>query len=45
MQFTLEQFGDVLRVRNLAGEPYVIIGGQAVNVVDSITARRCPFWK
>ena len=31
MQFSLEQFGDVLAVRNAAGKPYVIIGGQAVN--------------
>jgi hypothetical protein len=31
MPFALEQFGEVLRVRNPAGKPYVIIGGQAVN--------------
>jgi len=31
MRFSLEQFGNVLRVLNPAGRPYVIIGGQAVN--------------
>ena len=31
MPFSLEQFGEVLRARNPAGKPYVIIGGQAVN--------------
>lgn len=31
MQFSLEEFGDVLAVRNAAGKPYVILGGQAVN--------------
>jgi len=31
VSFTLEQFGDVLRVRDAAGRPYVVIGGQAVN--------------
>lgn len=31
MSFSLDQFGDVLSVRDLAGRPYVVIGGQAVN--------------
>ena len=31
MPFSLEQFGEVLRARNPAGKPYVIIGGQAAN--------------
>ncbi len=29
--FTLRQFSEVLKIRNAAGEPYVLIGGQAVN--------------
>jgi hypothetical protein len=29
--FTLRQFSDVFKVRNALGEPYVLIGGQAVN--------------
>jgi hypothetical protein len=31
VSFTLDQFGDVLKVRDAAGRPYVVIGGQAVN--------------
>jgi hypothetical protein len=31
VSFSFEQFGDVLRVRDSEGRPYVIIGGQAVN--------------
>jgi hypothetical protein len=31
MPFSLEQFGEVLRARNPARKPYVVIGGQAVN--------------
>lgn len=31
MQFSLDQFGEALRVRDEAGLPYIIIGGQAVN--------------
>ncbi len=29
--FSLSQFSDVLKIRNASGEPYVLIGGQAVN--------------
>lgn len=29
--FTLQQFSEVFKIRNLAGEPYLLIGGQAVN--------------
>jgi hypothetical protein len=31
MQFSLDQFAEVLTARNSQGRPYVIIGGQAVN--------------
>jgi len=31
MPFSLDQFGEALRVRDSAGLPYIIIGGQAVN--------------
>ena len=31
MQFSLEQFNEVLRARNSSGQPYIVIGGQAVN--------------
>lgn len=30
-RFTLEEFSEVFRVRNVVGLPYVLIGGQAVN--------------
>jgi len=30
-RFTLQQFAEVLQVRNPAGLPYILIGGQAVN--------------
>jgi hypothetical protein len=30
-RFTLQQFSDVFQVRNPAGIPYVLVGGQAVN--------------
>lgn len=29
--FSLQQFSDVLKIRNTNGKPYVLIGGQAVN--------------
>jgi hypothetical protein len=29
--FTLRQFSEVLKIRNTEGEPYVLVGGQAVN--------------
>jgi hypothetical protein len=29
--FSLHQFSDVFRIRDAAGQPYVLIGGQAVN--------------
>ncbi len=29
--FTLQQFSEVFKIRNQAGEPYLLIGGQAVN--------------
>ena len=29
--FSLHQFAEVLKIRNAAGEPYLLIGGQAVN--------------
>jgi hypothetical protein len=29
--FSLEQFSEVLKTRDAAGQPYVLIGGQAVN--------------
>src|SRR5207247_6537456 len=29
--FSLQQFSEVLRIRDAAGKPYVLIGGQAVN--------------
>jgi len=29
--FSLHQFSDVFRIRDAAGEPYILIGGQAVN--------------
>jgi hypothetical protein len=29
--FTLQQFSEVLQVRDAAGQPYILIGGQAVN--------------
>lgn len=31
MRFALDQFVEVFKVRNTAGKPYVLIGGQAVN--------------
>lgn len=31
MRFALEQFDSVFKVRNATGEPYILIGGQAVN--------------
>ena len=31
MGFSLHQFSDVFRIRDAAGEPYILIGGQAVN--------------
>ena len=31
MGFTLGQFSEVLKIRDAAGRPYVLIGGQAVN--------------
>jgi hypothetical protein len=30
-RFTLREFSSVFQVRNLAGVPYVLVGGQAVN--------------
>ncbi len=30
-RFTLQQFSEVLQLRNPAGRPYILIGGQAVN--------------
>jgi hypothetical protein len=29
--FSLQQFSDVLKIRDTGGQPYVLIGGQAVN--------------
>lgn len=29
--FTLQQFSEVFKIRNQAGEPYLLVGGQAVN--------------
>lgn len=29
--FTLQQFSEVFKIRNPAGEPYLLVGGQAVN--------------
>jgi hypothetical protein len=29
--FTLQQFSEVLQIRDTAGQPYILIGGQAVN--------------
>ncbi|HEY1661318.1 MAG TPA: hypothetical protein VGI03_02775 [Verrucomicrobiae bacterium] len=29
--FSLHQFSDVLKIRDAAGHPYILIGGQAVN--------------
>jgi hypothetical protein len=29
--FTLHQFSDVFQIRNASGEPYLLVGGQAVN--------------
>ena len=29
--FSLDQFSEILKVRDAAGKPYVLIGGQAVN--------------
>ena len=31
MGFSLDQFSEILKVRDTAGKPYVLIGGQAVN--------------
>lgn len=31
MGFSLDQFSEILKVRNAAGKPYILIGGQAVN--------------
>lgn len=31
MSFSLDQFTDALQVRDVSGQPYVLIGGQAVN--------------
>ena len=31
MRFSLEQFAEVFQIRDAAGRPYVLIGGQAVN--------------
>ena len=31
MGFSLQQFADILEIRNVAGQPYILIGGQAVN--------------
>lgn len=31
MRFSLEQFSEVFRIRDTAGRPYILIGGQAVN--------------
>ena len=31
MGFTLHQFSQILRIRDAAGQPYLLIGGQAVN--------------
>ena len=30
-RFSLQQFSEVFKVRNSEGQPYVLIGGQAVN--------------
>ncbi|MEI8291848.1 MAG: hypothetical protein WCH99_20455 [Verrucomicrobiota bacterium] len=30
-RFTLQQFSEVLQIRNPVGQPYILIGGQAVN--------------
>jgi hypothetical protein len=29
--FSLQQFSEVLKIRDAAGQPYLLIGGQAVN--------------
>jgi hypothetical protein len=29
--FSLDQFSEILKVRDVAGKPYILIGGQAVN--------------
>ena len=31
MHFSLEQFSGVLKIRNAVGQPFILIGGQAVN--------------
>lgn len=31
MRFSLREFSEVFKLRNSAGRPYVLIGGQAVN--------------
>jgi hypothetical protein len=31
VRFSLEQFSEVFRIRDAAGRPYILIGGQAVN--------------
>ena len=31
VKFSLQQFSDVLRIRDATGDPYILIGGQAVN--------------
>lgn len=31
MRFSLEQFSGVLQIRNTDGQPFILIGGQAVN--------------
>lgn len=31
MGFSLDQFSEILKVRNATGKPYILIGGQAVN--------------
>ena len=31
MRFSLREFSEVFKLRNAAGRPYVLIGGQAVN--------------
>lgn len=31
MRFSLEQFSGVFKIRNADGQPFILIGGQAVN--------------
>ncbi len=50
MRFSLEQFSEIFRIRDVAGRPYILIGGQAVNYwaerylpTESALAKLLPF--